>query len=401
MLSVADATRRILDATREMPAVSVPIARAAGEVLRENVNAERDQPPFDRVTMDGIAIRHDAWQRGVRAFTSVGVQAAGAAPMTLGADDGCVEVMTGTPLPAGTDCVVPVERTARDGATITVDEAAAPTPGEFVHARGSDYRQAATLLRAGSRLGAPEMAVLASCGSATVEIARRPRIAVLPTGDELVPPGVPIAPHQVRRSNDYAVAAALAGRGFDALTIEALADDPATLRERIGAHLAASDVLILTGGVSMGKFDHLPAIMKDLGVDVVFHKVQQRPGRPMWFGLHGRDGATVFALPGNPVSSLVCLTRFVIPALWRSLGLTADAAPERVVLAEAVTFQPNLTLHLPVTLEPQPGGLTAAIPRPTNTSGDFAALAGTCGFVELPADQTDFAAGHLAPLWRW
>ncbi len=405
MLSVDEAHQRILQTVPRLPAERVPIERAAGEILREPVSAERDQPPFDRVTMDGIALRHAAFEAGRREFRSLGAQPAGASALAVTDAACCVEVMTGTPLPDGTDTIVPVERIVRherDGAVyLRLADDVLPQVGEFIHRRGSDYLEAATLLAAGTRLGAPEMAVLASSGLATVAVARRPRIAVLPTGDELVPPGRPIAPHQIRRSNDFAIAAALRLRGFGAIEVEALADDPDGLRCAISRQLEARDVLILSGGVSMGQFDHLPRIMGELGVEAVFHRIRQRPGRPMWFGIHRGLGSVVFALPGNPVSSLVCLIRFVAPALWHAMGLPPPPS-ERVQLAEAVSFAPALTWHLPVRVVQQEGdAVPLAIPQPTNTSGDFAALAGTAGFVELPAERNAFPAGYVAPLWRW
>jgi molybdopterin molybdotransferase len=400
MLSVTEAFQHIVATLPAAPVVSVPIEQAAGEILREAVAAERDQPPFDRVTMDGIALRHAEWDAGRRCFTSRGVQAAGAPALALEGEGNCIEVMTGAPLPAGADSIVPVERLERDGPCLTIDSEAAVTAGEFVHRRGSDYREGAVLLQPGARLGPTEMAVVASCGLATVRVARRPRIALLPTGDELVPPGRPVAPHQIRRSNDFALAAALAARGHRAVAVEALRDDPALLREAISRHLDGCDVLVLSGGVSMGQFDHLPRIMDELGVETVFHRIRQKPGRPMWYGLQRQRGTAVFALPGNPVSSLVCLVRFVLPALDHALG-AAPPVREHVRLAEGVTFRPALTWHLPVHVESTQDGGTIARPKPTNTSGDFASLAGTTGFVELPADETDFPEGYVAPLSRW
>jgi molybdopterin molybdotransferase len=400
MLSVDAAYQEIIRHMPRRPTVRVPIERAGGEVLREPVAAERDQPPFDRVTMDGIAIRHRAWAAGRRSYRSIGVQAAGAPARGLDDDGHCVEVMTGTPLPVGTDCVIPVERTSRNGDQIAVSEDAAPAVGAFVHRRGSDHTRDTALLAPGLTLAAPEMAVLASSGLATVAIAARPRIAVLPTGDELVAPGQPIAPHQIRRSNDYALSAALARRGFHQVVTQALPDDPEVMHARIASHLDSQDALILTGGVSMGQFDHLPAIMRSLGVEVVFHRIRQRPGKPMWFGVDTARKAVVFALPGNPVSSLVCLIRYALPALTHALGATQlPRMPIR--LSQDVSFAPPLTWHLPVVVEYRDSGVPVAVPKPTNTSGDFASLAGTTGFVELPADRDRFPAGYVAPLSIW
>ena len=380
-------------------AIDVPIAAAAGAVLREAVFAERDQPPFDRVTMDGIAIAHAAWATGRRNFRIQATQAAGQPAFTLEAQDACIEVMTGTALPAGSDCVVPVEELTKDGGAIRVGDGAHPVPRQFVHARGSDYAHGAELLARGTLVRGPEMAVLASAGRPTVQIARAPRVAVLAIGDELVDAGAPIAAHQIRRSNDRAIVASLRLHGITEVASEHLPDDAAVLERRIGAQLEAADLLILSGGVSMGRFDYVPRIMEELGVELVFHKVAQKPGKPMWFGTRA-DGKVVFALPGNPVSTLVCFTRYVLPAIVQALG----APPEpltRVALAAAVDSPPPLVWFLPVRVAQDESGVAWATPRPTNTSGDFAALAGTDGFVELPAEPKRFERGYLAPLFRW
>ncbi len=379
--------------------VEVPIAQAAGRVLRQTVTAERDQPPFDRVTMDGIAIVHAAWAGGRRIFRIQGTQAAGQATQHLSAPDACIEVMTGTALPEGSDCIVPVEQVSNADGNATIAEDAQPARRQFVHARGSDYTQGEELLAIGTVVRAPEMAVLASAGKATARIARAPRVAVLAIGDELVDAGKPIAAHQIRRSNDRAIVAALRIHGYSAVVSEHLPDDPRVLEQRIGRHLAGADVLILSGGVSMGKYDYIPGVMRQLGVELVFHKVAQRPGKPMWFGTHA-TGKAVFALPGNPVSTLVCFTRYVLPAVARALG-GAPANAERVMLAETIDFAAPLTFFLPVRIAQDDEGVVWATPQPTNTSGDFAALAGTDGFIELPPEPKRFEKGYLAPLFRW
>jgi molybdopterin molybdotransferase len=224
-------------------------------------------------------------------------------------------------------------------------------------------------------------------------------MAVLAIGDELVDAGHPIAAHQIRRSNDRAIVAALGIHGYSDVVSEHLPDDPKVLEQRIGAQLAASDVLILSGGVSMGKYDYIPGVMRALGVEVVFHKVAQRPGKPMWFGTH-ESGKVVFALPGNPVSTLVCFTRYVLPAVARALGAAPVPAP-RVLLAEAIEFAAPLSYFLPVRVAQDDNGAMWATPQPTNTSGDFAALTGTDGFIELPPEPKRFEEGYPAPLFRW
>jgi molybdopterin molybdotransferase len=398
-IAVAEAEALIRDRLNGWGTVRVPVDAAAGEVLHQVIAAERAQPPFDRVTMDGIAIRHSALAGGLRSFTVTATQGAGAIPVPLADERSCVAIMTGAALPAGADTVVPVERIARekDQATIAADYQ--PAPGQFVHRRGSDHAQGAPLLQPGAVLGPPEMAILTVGGDSRVQIARRPAIAIVSTGDELVDVGEALGATQIRSSNDRAIAAALARRGFARYSRHHLPDNRAVLERELATLLAEQDVLILTGGVSMGEFDFVPAALLALGMELVFHKVLQRPGLPLWFGV-SPDGKPVFALPGNPVSSLVCLVRYVAPALLAALGATPRPAPT-VQLGTGVRFEPDLTCFLPVTLGYRPDGQCAALPKPTNTSGDFIALGGTDGFVELPQGEVDFAAGYAARFFAW
>ncbi len=398
-IDVEDAVRLIREHMPRWPAVRVPLADAVGGVLREAVVAERDQPPFDRVTMDGIAIAGRAWAAGRREFRVAGTQGAGAAALRLGGDDECVEVMTGSALPHGADTVVPVERTVRSGDVTRVEADYAASTGQFVHCRGSDHARGATLLEPGMTIGPAEAAVLTIGGRADVAVTRRPHVAIASTGDELVEAGAPIADFQVRASNSHAIAASLQRRGVAAITRVTLRDDPALLRREIGRLHAACDLLILSGGVSMGQFDHVPATLADLGVRAVFHKVSQRPGMPMWFG-QDASGKAVFALPGNPVSALVCAARYVGPAIETALGAGARP-PVRVRLGAAVEFRPDLTYFLPVTLAWSDNGEVTAHPKPTNTSGDFVSLRGSDGFVELQRGQDYFPAGYAATFFNW
>jgi molybdopterin molybdotransferase len=376
-----------------------PLDGVIGRVLAEAVFAERDQPPFDRVTMDGIAIAFRDWASGTRRFIAVGTQAAGAPPLAVENRGECVEVMTGAMLPTGADTIIPVERVRRGTSTIEVEAGAQVAERQFVHARGSDCRQGAELLRAGTRIGPAEMAVLASAGRPRVRVAEPARIAVISTGDELVDVDEPIEPYQIRSCNDRAFEASLEGRGLADVTRIRLADDERLMFEEIGRLHAQHDALILSGGVSMGQFDYVPAVLDRLGVELVFHKIRQRPGRPMAFGMTAQKKA-VFALPGNPVSALVCLTRYVVPALRLSVGLEAAPA-EWAVLRADIELASDLTYFVPVRVHATERGVLEAEPRPTNTSGDFITLAGTDGFVELPRGRAVYAQGEAARLFRW
>ena len=399
MISVEQADALIAKQIKPTRTIDCALENVAGEVLRIDVRTERDEPPFDRVMMDGIATRHDALAKGQRRFVVQALQAAGAPPQTLKRDDACIEIMTGAVLPIGCDCIIPVEDIEISAGHAALRDGVAPKAGQFIHRRGSDRSRGTRVLAAGTLLGAAEIAALAASGQASVPVAGRPGISVISTGDELVDPGQPIESYQVRRSNPYGIVAALSIAGFTDTRSAHLPDEPAVMRREIEAHLSQSEVIILSGGVSMGKHDHVPAILDAIGVKVHFHRVAERPGKPLWFGT-GTDGQLVFALPGNPVAVLVCLYRYVLPALERMLGRPSGLA-ERVELAAAVEFAPSLTWFLPVTLRPSGDGTLLAQPNPPNTSGDVMSLAGTDGFVELTAEQTRFPAGYVAPLFRW
>jgi len=255
------------------------------------------------------------------------------------------------------------------------------------------------LLRAGQRLRAPEIAIAASAGMARIRVASQPMLAVISTGNELVEPGEPLLAHQVRRSNAYAIVSALREHGFQRVADDHIRDDAEELRERLRFHLETHDVLVLSGGVSMGRFDLVPQVLSELGVRTIFHKVAQRPGKPLWFGV-APSGAAVFGLPGNPVSTLVCLTRYVLPALRGSLGQSPQPV-QRMALAAPVTVTPPLTYFIPVRLEQDDWGRDWAVPAPTNGSGDFTGLVGTEGFVELPPGPNTYARGFVTRLHRW
>jgi molybdopterin molybdotransferase len=273
------------------------------------------------------------------------------------------------------------------------------TAGQNIHRRASDGRQGDLLLEAGTRLGAPEIAVAASAGMARVRVSSQPAVMIVSTGNELVEPGEPILEHQVRRSNAYAIAAALRQRGFLRVGDDHLADDEEQLRTRLRLHLDTHDVLVLSGGVSMGRYDLVPKVLAELGVRNVFHRVAQRPGKPMWFGVTD-GGRSVFALPGNPVSTLVCLVRYVLPALYRAMDLQALRA-ERLALAAPVESRAPLVAFVPVELSWDDWGRAWAHPRTLNTSGDFTTLAGSDGFVELPPGPNTWPRGFVTRLYRW
>jgi molybdopterin molybdotransferase len=243
------------------------------------------------------------------------------------------------------------------------------------------------------------MALLAANGVANVEVAMMPSIAIVSTGDELVEVGAPLGEGQIRRSNDSAVRAALRLDGFERVVMEHIVDDEAVTGERIADLLERHDVLLLSGGVSMGQRDYVPAALMGQGVRKVFHRIAQKPGKPMWFGI-GPRGQAVFALPGNPVSALVCATRYARPALRAAQGLLAPA-PEWVCLDSDVDVNPQLASFMPARVQSDAQGRLMAYPVPSKTSGDFSSLPRTQGFVQLPPGQGKAPAGSVAAFYRW
>jgi molybdopterin molybdotransferase len=400
MLTPLEAEQQIARHLPCLPIESLPVGQCAGGILRENVYTERDQPPFDRVAMDGIALCAASVAGGLRQFRIQATQAAGDQPVELASPHHCVEIMTGAMLPPGCDAIVPVERIRITDGVAELAADAAVTAGQFVHPRASDLKQGSLLLQSGTRLEAPDVAAAAGAGMARLRVSQQPAFMVISTGNELIEPGEPIEPWQLRRSNAYGISAALRRRGYLRVTDDHLPDDAAILHDRLKEHLQSYEVLILCGGVSMGKFDLVPSALAACGVKQVFHKVAQRPGRPFWFGT-SPGGNAVFALPGNPVSTLVCLARYVIPAISAAMGLREPAAGEKIALAAPATLDVALTGFLPATVETDEWGRTWARTVGFNGSGDFAALAGTQGFVELPPGPNTYPKGFLTRLYRW
>ncbi len=398
MLTPGEAAAAIDAALVPLAAEPCRVEQAAGRVLREELLAERDQPPFDRVALDGIAIALDSFVAGRRRYRIAGTVAAGSRPQPLAATDSCLEVMTGAMLPPGADAVIPVESLLLADGTATVSDSVALELHANIHRRGTDARAGSRALAAGTHLRGPELAIAASTGRATIAVSREPRIAVLSTGDELVAPGLPLADWQVRRSNAYAIAAALTLEGHRQISDDHAADDPAQLRAVVARLVATHDVLILSGGVSAGRFDYVPSVLEQLGVQRVFHQVAQRPGKPFWFGV-APAGQPVFALPGNPVSTLVCLVRYVLPALARLAGRPAPAT-RYAPLATRWESRHSLTAFIPVDRAADGRRPDAVTPRRTNGSGDFSALADTAGFVEL-APGGAFEPGAIVPIYTW
>ena len=345
MISVAEASRLVATTIQPLGVEYLSLTLAAGRVLREDLRADRDFPPFNRVAMDGIALRYEALAAGQTEFRIVATQFAGQPPVVAADARAAVEIMTGAMLPEDLDTVIRYEdlrfRTDEAGQRYATVQTPPSRAGHNVHARAADRHQGALLVPAGTRLEPAEMAVAATIGAATVAVTRRPRVAVVSTGDELVPITETPAAHQIRRSNGLMLQAAAetAGALTEAFHFD---DDPVALRQGLPALLSGFDAVVMSGGVSMGKADFLPGVLRGLGVEQLFHEVKQRPGKPFWFGrLAG--GAVVFALPGNPVSSFVNFYRYARPwlqAMQQPAGAAVGPATVPAVLTTSVDFKP-------------------------------------------------------------
>ncbi|MBG8554282.1 molybdopterin molybdotransferase MoeA [Hymenobacter guriensis] len=407
MISVAEAARLVAATIRPLPPEYLSLRLAAGRVLREDLRADRDFPPFNRVAMDGIALCYAALAAGQTEFRIDNTQFAGQPPVRVPDVTAAVEIMTGAMLPAELDTVVRYEdltfRTDAAGQRWARVEAASPKAGHNIHPQAADRRQGDLLVPAGTCLGPAELAVAATIGAVTVAVTRQPRVAVVSTGDELVPITQVPAAHQIRRSNAIMLQAAAETAGAITETFH-FDDDPAALRQGLPALLTGFDAVVLSGGVSMGKADFLPQVLRELGVEQLFHEVRQRPGKPFWFGQRP-GGAVVFALPGNPVSSFVNFYRYARPwllAVQQPTGpAPAGATPTTAVLTQPVDFKPPVTHFLLVRLVADSNGRLLATPERAGGSGDMASLLTSSGFLELPPEMEHFPAGTVLPAWRF
>ena len=318
LLSVDEAQGRILERVTELPVECVPLEQAAGRVLAEHTTARVDLPPFDASAMDGFALRSVDTPGRLPVVERIAAGRPASRPLEAGE---AMAIATGGAVPDGADAVIPIEDVVEDDNSIGVREQVAP--GQNVRPRGGDLRAQDVVVPRGTRLGPAQLGALAAAGVAEITSSRRPRAAVLATGTELRPPGEPLEPGQIYEANGVILAAQLASAGADVERLEPAADDEAAHRRALAAGLEA-DVLVSSGGVSVGPHDLVRSVGAALGVDEVLWGVAVKPGKPLWFGVRGRT--LVFGLPGNPVSSLVCFELFVRPAVLALQGV-ADPLP--------------------------------------------------------------------------
>lgn len=402
MISVKEAKNIILKATYDFGVEEVPFIKAVGRILKEEIVADRDFPPFNRVSMDGIAIDYNSFKIGQRAFNIEGIQAAGSKQITLQNSENCIEVMTGAVLPNNTNTVIRYEDvTIENGvATININTI---NHKQNVHPKGKDGKVGDELIKPNKKISAAEIGVLATVGKSIVKVAKLPKVMIVSTGDELVEVDEIPLEHQIRRSNVFTLVSLLERLHISSKTAH-ITDDKPVLKSKIKSYLEEYDVLLFSGAVSKGKYDYLPEVLDELGVEKHFHKVAQRPGKPFWFGrtksekFNNKNQPVVFAFPGNPISTFVNCLAYFCPWYYKSVGLALKE--ETAILGEDISFKPNLVYFLQVKLESKFGHLVA-IPMSGNGSGDLASLVKTDAFIQLPNDKTDFKKGEVYPVLRY
>jgi molybdopterin molybdotransferase len=398
MLSVAEAQELVLSNARPLPAVTAELSPALlGRRLAEAVVSDVDSPPHDKSAMDGYAICRADLRKG-QILSIIEEIAAGQVPTRTIRPGLCSRIMTGAPIPAGTDAVVPLEQTRLTGDRVELMDG---STNENIVRRGREMRQGDTILNLGQVLGPVEVGVLATVGHTRVSVTPAPTLAVVSTGDEVVEPSETPGPGQLRNSNGSMLLALAAGAGAVPRYLGIARDDVESLRKRIREGLS-SDVLVLSGGVSMGARDLVPAVLATENVRPIFHKVLMKPGKPILFGVCDTNDrrCLVFGLPGNPVSSLVCFALFVRPALWRSAGhsvpldFTVSAR-----LTEEFAYRTDRPTYHPAELAVGPTGWEVRA-LPGGGSSDLLSLTRANALVVLPDGDHVHRTGQLLPVVR-
>jgi molybdopterin molybdotransferase len=391
LMSVADAIA-IIDATPVTPReIRVNLAEAQGMRLAQDIIADRDSPPFDKSQMDGFAVRAaDVPTAGEVELRRVGEIAAGnVAGAALRAGE-TFAIMTGAPLPAGADAVIPVEmsrKSAGDGGVILRGPA---TAGRFIAPRGSDCRTGEVLLRSGTTLESAQLAVAASVGAAEVQVFARPRVGVLATGNELVPVEQAPGPGQIRNSNSVMLVALLGRLGCDVIDLGIAPDSPRQIRDAISNGMSACDVLFISGGMSMGEHDYVPRVLSDLGVEMKITKLRIKPGKPFVFGVAPR-GKFVFGLPGNPVSGFACTLRLCSGLLARIAGGAPQERWSHARRREPLGSNGPREFYQPAVV--QPDGIVR--PLPWKSSADIYTLAAANALLVRNENEPAQPAGAL------
>ena len=383
LISADKAYELVMNEIPLAPTCKVPMEACFGLVLREDIQAERSGPPFDRVMMDGVALKKVNLEAGQRNFTLEGMAQAGHPQVELKTNAAC-EVCTGAILPLYADQVIPYEMIKQQGKTITIKE----IPSEsFIHKKSSDFSQGEILLKSGVALNAPRLGACAGQGKSEVLVSQMPTLAIVSTGDELVFPSAPtIENYQVRLSNPYAFKAELEAWGFKQTKMTHLSDSKEEVFKKLGELLENNNFIIFSGAISKGAFDFLPQAFEYHKIQTIFHGVKQKPGKPFFFG-KGPQGQLIFALPGNPTSSLINLRRYVIPALLKHIGLKVQDH-YLVHLQETLKGKDGFTNFVPARLENSEGKIIAHTLK-MNNSGDYHSLTHSHGFLLINSANTE------------
>jgi molybdopterin molybdotransferase len=393
MHSIDEALAAILGPIAPLDAERAPLQDAAGRVAAEDAAAAVDLPPFDRSAMDGYAVRSADTAHGVALRLAGGVAAGEVSAEELAAGTAAA-ISTGAALPPGADAILQSELASLGDGTVTPERAI--EPGRHVRFRGEDVRAGDVLARAGERLTLPRLSALASAGVGEVAVHRRPRLHLLVTGSELLPLGAPPEPGRIHESNGLMVRLLAERAGAEIVDGGVVPDDRQATLEAVERGLAA-DVLVVSGGVSVGPHDHVKPSFEACGVEEVLWRVRIKPGKPMWFGR--RDDTLVFGLPGNPLSSIVCFCVFIEPALRRLQG-ERDAAPRLVRGRLAAPAEPSdaRTTFLTANIAPGPDGVLEATPTERQGSHMTGALGESEGFAVAPHGSPGLAAGEAVDL---
>jgi molybdopterin molybdotransferase len=390
MLSVKEAQAKVLERVRPKGAQRLPLGpEALGLVLAEDVASDVDMPPHDKSLMDGYALRSVDLASGRGELRVIEEVTAGRTPRLALGPGQATRIMTGAPLPEGADAVVMVERSRMLEGDIVRIEDKPPTSGQNVLRRGREMRAGEIVLPRGARLRPQELGLLATVGRTHALLGPSPRVAILSTGDELVEAPHSPGPGQIRNGNGPMLTAQAARAGGVPRYLGIAKDDLNSLRALVTEGLRA-DILVLSGGVSAGKRDLVPGALAELEVDAVFHKVEMKPGRPVFFGTHA--GGLVFGLPGNPVSALVCFELFVRPALRGLMGLEPGPKMVRAILAEDFAYRTDRPTYHPAVLT-WSGNDRKVRPIPWFGSPDLRGVTAGNAFVVFPAGDHNHRAG--------
>lgn len=396
MISFETALHKILKHAIVLGAIKVPIEEASGRILQEDITSGIDMPPFDRSAMDGYAVNHSDIKKIPSRLRCIGIIQAGLSLKRSLKRGECAKIMTGAPLPKGADCVVMVEYTgsSRQGVEIL----RLPEEGENIFFRGEDFRRGQKVLEKGKRLYPSDVAVLAAVGKRYVKVTATPRVALLNTGAEIVPTGIRLSKNKIYNSNSPMLESLLKSDGIQPKALGVVGDNALSLRRAISKGLA-SDILLISGGVSMGDYDLVPEVLRSLGVKKIFHRVSIKPGKPIFFGIKGRT--LVFGVPGNPVSNFVSYMIFVRAVLQKITGLRdGDAGFKEGIVKEEFHKKPGRR-YFALSKILEKAGRSYLSPVDSRSSADTLSLSKADGIAMLDEKATVAQKGSKLQFMTW